>query len=73
MYFITSRFLVRKLFTFYINDMLLFKCPIPGPKDLTMSVLSLATRFGSCETDINKVVTDGLYFPLLVIYDNMMS
>jgi len=24
--------LVRKIFTFYINDVLLFKCPIPGPK-----------------------------------------
>ena len=31
-YFITLRFLVRKIFTFYINDVLLFKCPIPGPK-----------------------------------------
>ena len=25
-------FLVRKIFTFYINDVLIFKCPIPGPK-----------------------------------------
>jgi hypothetical protein len=31
-YFITLPFLVRKIFTFYINDVLLFKCPIPGPK-----------------------------------------
>ena len=31
-YFITLPFLVRKIFTFYINDMLLFKCPVPGPK-----------------------------------------
>ena len=31
-YFITLRFLVRKIFTFYINDVLLFKCPFPGPK-----------------------------------------
>jgi len=30
-YFITLPFLVRKIFTFYINDVLLFKCPIPGP------------------------------------------
>ena len=32
MYFITLHFLVRKIFTFYINDVLLFKCPFPGPK-----------------------------------------
>ena len=25
-------FLFRKIFTFYINDVLLFKCPFPGPK-----------------------------------------
>ena len=31
-YFITIPFLVRKIFTFYINDVLLFKCPVPGPK-----------------------------------------
>ena len=31
-YFITLRFLVRKIFTFYINDVLLFKCPFSGPK-----------------------------------------
>jgi len=30
-YFITAPFLVRKIFTFYINDVLLFKCPFPGP------------------------------------------
>jgi hypothetical protein len=24
--------LVREIFTFYINDVLLFKCPFPGPK-----------------------------------------
>jgi len=23
--------LVLKIFTFYINDVLLFKCPVPGP------------------------------------------
>ena len=32
-YFITIPFLVRKIFTFYINDVLLFKYPFPGPKD----------------------------------------
>ena len=31
-YFITLPVLVRKRFTFYLNDVLLFKCPIPGPK-----------------------------------------
>ena len=31
-YFITLQFLVRKIFKFYINDALLFKCPFPGPK-----------------------------------------
>ena len=31
-YFIALIFLVRKIFRFYINDVLLFKCPIPGPK-----------------------------------------
>jgi len=31
-YFITLPFLVRKIFTFYLNDVLLFKWPVPGPK-----------------------------------------
>ena len=31
-YFVTLPFLVRKIFTFYINEVLLFKCPVPGPK-----------------------------------------
>jgi len=30
-YFI-SLLLVRKIFAFYMNDVLLLKCPIPGPK-----------------------------------------
>ena len=30
-YFIMLTFLVHKIFTFYINDVL-FKCPFPGPK-----------------------------------------
>ena len=31
-YFITLPVLVRKIFTFYVNDVLLFKCLFPGPK-----------------------------------------
>jgi len=31
-YFITLSFLISKIFTFYIIDVLLFKCPVPGPK-----------------------------------------
>ena len=31
-YFITLHFLVRKIFTFCINDVLIFKCPFPGAK-----------------------------------------
>ena len=30
-YFITLHFVVRKIFTVYINSVLLFKCPVPGP------------------------------------------
>ena len=32
LYFIALSFLVRKIFTFYINDVRVFKCPFPGPK-----------------------------------------
>ena len=31
-YFITLPFFVRKIFTFYRNEVILFKCPVPGPK-----------------------------------------
>jgi hypothetical protein len=31
-YFITLPFLVRKIFIFSLNDVLLFKCPFSGPK-----------------------------------------
>jgi len=31
-YFIPLPSLVRKIFTFYISDVLLFKCPVPGSK-----------------------------------------
>ena len=36
-YFITLPFLVRKIFTFYLNDVLLFKCPFPGTKGYVVS------------------------------------
>jgi len=31
-YFIIIHFVFRKIFTFYINDILLFKCQFSGPK-----------------------------------------
>jgi len=31
-YFISLLFLVRKIFTFYLNDVKLLKCPFSGPK-----------------------------------------
>jgi len=31
-YFITLPFLFHKIFTFYLNDVLLFKCLFPGSK-----------------------------------------
>jgi len=31
-YFVTLPFLVRKILTFYLNDVVLFKCPVTGPK-----------------------------------------
>ena len=31
-YFITVPFFVRKIFTFYMNDILLFKFPVPGQR-----------------------------------------
>ena len=35
-YFVMLPILVHKIFTFYINDVLLIKCPIPGPKGLIL-------------------------------------
>ena len=43
-YFITLPVLVRKTFTFYINDVLLFKCPVPGPSVVIGGVLALVWR-----------------------------
>jgi len=31
-YFMSLPFLFRKIFTFYVNDVLLFKYTFPGPK-----------------------------------------
>ena len=31
-YFMTLAFFVLEIFTFYINDVLLLKCPVPGPR-----------------------------------------
>ena len=44
MHSIPLPFLVCKIFTFYINDVLLFKCPFPGPKGLLTSVLHRRRR-----------------------------
>jgi len=43
-YFIMLPFFVRKIFTFYIKDVLLIKCPFPGPKVLTSTTPALHTR-----------------------------
>ena len=52
-YFITLTVLVRKIFTFNTNDVLLFKCPIPGPKGkyflpYALIVCSYQHKFISC-------------------------
>jgi len=39
-YFTTLPFLVRKIFTFYINYVL-FKCQIPGPKGYSVTLFLL--------------------------------
>jgi hypothetical protein len=61
MYFITLPFLVRKIFTFYINDLLLFKCPFPEPKvkrRLTKAALVVCLRNNLLlrAQDVTKVV-----------------
>ena len=38
-YFTALHFLVRKIFTFYTNDVLLIKCLFPGPKVYTRNFL----------------------------------
>jgi len=45
-YFITLIF-VRKIFTFYINDVLLFKCPFPGPKVKFQKISQAFARYVS--------------------------
>ena len=39
-HFITLPVLVRKIFTFYINDVLLFKCPVPGSKGSKLNMVT---------------------------------
>jgi len=53
-YFITLPFLVRKIFTFYINDVLLFKCPVPGPNNLNkVTKITSNKRKAFFEKEIN--------------------
>ena len=40
-YFITLPVLVLKIFTSYINDVLVFKCPVPGPKGEIVLIIQL--------------------------------
>ena len=54
-YFITSHFLFPKIFTFYINDVILFKCPFPGPK-----VKSILRRSEvHCKRPFKKILVKG--------------
>ena len=46
-YIIRLSFLVRKIFTFYVNDVLLFKSQFPGPK-------------GKCESHLLTVEGEGM-------------
>ena len=45
-YFITLPVSVGKIFTFYINDVLLFKCPVPGPKGQLTSIAAQDCQVG---------------------------
>ena len=47
-YFVTLPVLVRKIFTFYINDVILFKCPVPGPKGEAMLYSLRCFAFAAC-------------------------
>jgi hypothetical protein len=38
--------LVRKIFTFYINYVLLFKCPVPGLKGYGMDCSTYTSQLG---------------------------
>jgi len=61
-YFITFPFFVCKIFTFYINDVLLFKCPIPGPKGLysvpssSYSQIANSMRHSNCRPSVSTLV-----------------
>ena len=57
-YFITLPFSVRKIFTFYITYVLLFRCPFPGPKGLRDSALCRSAAFswvGDCKRPCAKL------------------
>jgi hypothetical protein len=60
-YFISLPFLVRKIFTFYINDVLLFKCPFPGPKD---------QRWSDRPIGMTKLIVAFRNFPNTPIYEH---
>ena len=52
--------MVRKIFTFYINDVRLFKCPFPGPKGYTNILtvdLSLAHELKTYSNSILSKIT----------------
>jgi len=56
MYFIMLRFLVRKIFTFYINDVLLYKYPVSRPKVQDGSELFNDTLTTTDSTKLNVLM-----------------